>query len=200
VDKVLFASSSSVYGEGNRQPSRETDRVDNPQSIYAVTKRAGELLAQAYHQLYGISVGCLRFFTVYGPRQRPEMAIHKFVRLIDRGEDIPVFGDGNSERDYTYIDDIVDGVVAALEVDFDFEIVNLGDSQPVRLSRLIHLIEKGLSHQASVQHLSEQPGDVTRTCAYIEKAHRLLGYAPKVSIEKGISLFVQWYQGRQKGT
>jgi UDP-glucuronate 4-epimerase len=197
VSMLLYGSSSSVYGEGNSRPSRETDRVDSPQSVYAVTKRAGELLAWAYHRLYGISVGCLRFFTVYGPRQRPEMAIHKFTRLILEGERIPVFGDGSSNRDYTYIDDIIDGVVAALEADFDFEIVNLGGSQPVSLQRLISLIESSLSRRAEIKSLSQQPGDVHRTCAHIEKARQLLGYSPKVSIEKGIPLFVRWFQERQ---
>jgi UDP-glucuronate 4-epimerase len=197
VPKFLFGSSSSVYGTGNSFPSRETDRVDTPQSVYAVTKRTGELLAWAYHQLYGMSVGCLRFFTVYGPRQRPEMAIHKFTRLIWEGQEVPVFGDGSSERDYTYIDDIVDGLVAALEADFDFEIFNLGDSQSVPLHRMIALIEKSLSRRAQIKNLAEQPGDVRKTCAHIEKAHQLLGYAPKVPIEKGIPLFVHWFQKRQ---
>jgi UDP-glucuronate 4-epimerase len=197
--KVLFGSSSSVYGEGNSAPSRETDRVDHPRSVYAATKRAGELLARTYHQLYGISVGCLRFFTVYGPRQRPEMAIHKFVRLIDRDEEIPVFGDGSSERDYTYIEDIIDGIEAALNAEYGFEIINLGDNQPVQLRRLIDLIEDNLSRRAQIQYLSEQPGDVGRTCAHIGKAQKLLGYTPRVPIEKGISLFVQWYRQRNKG-
>ncbi|KPL19457.1 MAG: epimerase [candidate division Zixibacteria bacterium SM23_81] len=197
VPKFLFGSSSSVYGAGNSFPSRETDRVDTPQSVYAVTKRTGELLAWAYHQLYGMSVGCLRFFTVYGPRQRPEMAIHKFTRLIWEGQEVPVFGDGSSERDYTYIDDIVDGLIAALEADFDFEIFNLGDSQSVPLHRMIALIEQSLSRRAQIKNLAEQPGDVRKTCAHIEKAHQLLGYAPKVPIEKGIPLFVHWFQKRQ---
>jgi len=197
ISKFLFGSSSSVYGDGNSFPSRETDRVDTPQSVYAVTKRAGELLAWAYHRLYGMSVGCLRLFTVYGPRQRPEMAIHKFTRLIWEGREIPVFGDGSSERDYTYVDDIIDGIVAALEADFDFEIINLGDSQSVPLCRVIALIEESLSLRAQIKSLSEQLGDVRKTCAHIEKARRLLGYTPKVPIEKGIPLFVQWFQGRQ---
>ncbi|MCK4271271.1 NAD-dependent epimerase/dehydratase family protein, partial [bacterium] len=142
-------------------------------------------------------VACLRLFTVYGPRQRPEMAIHKFTRLIWKEEQLPVFGDGSSERDYTYIDDIIDGLVAALESDFGFEIINLGGSQPVFLHRMITLIEESLSRQAHIKNLAEQPGDVKRTCARIEKAHRLLGFSPKVPIEKGIPLFVQWFQRRQ---
>ncbi len=197
ISRFLYGSSSSVYGECDASPSRETDRTDHPQSVYAVTKRAGELLTWAYHRLYGMSVGCLRFFTVYGPRQRPEMAINKFTRLIWQGEQIPVFGDGSSERDHTYIDDVIDGVAAALEADFDFEIINIGDAQPVSLRRLISLIEKSLSRRAQIKNLSEQPGDVHRTCAHIEKAHQLLGYRPKVSIEKGIPLFVRWFQERQ---
>lgn len=199
VPKLLFGSSSSVYGDDNPFPSRETDRVDNPRSVYAVTKRAGELLAQAYHRLYGMSVGCLRLFTVYGPRQRPEMAVHKFTRLIWEGREIPVFGDGSSERDYTYIDDIIDGLVAALEVDFDFEIINLGHSQSVPLRRMIALIEESLSRRAQIRNLSEQPGEVRKTCAHIEKAHRLLGYTPQVPIERGIPVFVQWFQGQLDG-
>jgi UDP-glucuronate 4-epimerase len=194
VSRVLFSSSSSVYGNGNALPYRETDRVDNLQSVYAVTKRAGELLAGAYHRLYGLSVVCLRLFTVYGPRQRPEMAIHKFTRLIWEGREIPVYGDSTSERDYTYIDDVIDGIVAALEADFDFEIINLGDSKSVPLHRMIALIEKDLSRRAEMKNLSQQPGDMHKTCAHIGKARRLLGYAPKVPIEKGIPLFVRWFQ------
>jgi len=198
VQKVLFASSSSVYGSANSHPSQESDRVDNPQSVYAVTKRAGELLAQAYHHLYGMSIGCLRLFTVYGPRQRPEMAIHKFTRMIWQGQEIPVFGDGNSERDYTYVDDIVSGMTAALEADFGFEIINLGDSRPVPLGVMIACIEKSLSRRAEIRNFSEQPGDVARTCAHIEKAQRLLNYSPEVPIEKGIPLFIRWFQERQQ--
>jgi UDP-glucuronate 4-epimerase len=198
VEKVLFASSSSVYGEVNSSPSRENDPVDRPQSVYAATKRAGELMASTYHQLYGLSVGCLRLFTVYGPRQRPEMAIHKFVRLIDEGEEVPLFGDGSSERDYTYIEDIIDGIVAALKVTYQFEIFNLGDSRPIPLQRLLQIIEEHLSRQARRQSLPRQPGDVYRTCAHIEKARRMLGYQPRVPIEKGVALFVQWYRERQQ--
>jgi UDP-glucuronate 4-epimerase len=196
--KVLFASSSSVYGEINSAPSKESDRVDHPLSIYAATKRAGELMACAYHQLYGISIACLRLFTVYGPRQRPEMAIHKFVRLIEQGEDVPLFGNGNSERDYTYIEDIIEGMVAALKTSYGYEIFNLGDSRPVPLRRLIEIIEENLSHRARLQTLPKQPGDVQRTCAHIEKAHHMLGYQPRVSIENGIPLFIRWYRERHK--
>ena len=160
VGKVLFASSSSVYGEINAEPSRESDPADRPQSVYAATKRAGELMASTYHQLYGISIGCLRLFTVYGPRQRPEMAIYKFVRLIEGGEEVPLFGDGNSERDYTFIEDIIAGIVAALKADYGFEIFNLGGSRPVPLERLIEIIEKTLSKKARLQSLPTQPGDV----------------------------------------
>jgi len=198
VEKVLFASSSSVYGEVNSAPSRESDPVDRPQSVYAATKRAGELMASAYHQLYGISIGCLRLFTVYGPRQRPEMAIHKFVRLIDRGEDVPLFGDGSSERDYTYIEDIIDGIAAALKVNFGFEIFNLGDSRPVPLGRLIEIIEQHLNQEARRRSLPRQPGDVQKTCAHIGKARRMLGYQPRVPIEEGVALFVRWYRERQQ--
>ena len=196
--KVLFASSSSVYGEVNSQPSKESDPVDRPQSVYAATKRAGELMAATYHELYDISVGCLRLFTVYGPRQRPEMAVHKFVRLIEGGEDVPLYGDGSSERDYTYIDDIIDGIVAALKVTFGFEIFNLGNSRPIPLERLVQIIEEHLSRRARRRSLPRQVGDVQRTCAQIEKARRMLGYQPRVPIEEGVALFVRWYRERNR--
>jgi len=198
VPKILFGSSSSVYGNGDSLPFREADRVDSPQSVYAVTKRAGELLTWAYHRLCGVSVACLRLFTVYGPRQRPEMAIHKFTHLIWQGREVPVYGDGSSERDYTYIDDIIDGMMAALETDFDFEIINLGGSQPVPLRRMIALLEKCLSRPAHIKNLNQQPGDMYKTHAHIGKAHELLGYSPKVPVENGIPLFVQWFQEQQK--
>ena len=196
--KILFASSSSVYGEANSAPSKESDPVDRPRSVYAATKRAGELMVSAYHQLYGIPTGCLRLFTVYGPRQRPEMAIHKFVRLIERGEEVPLFGDGSSERDYTYVGDVIDGIMAALKIEFGFEIFNLGDSRPVPLERLIEIIEEHLDQRARRQSLPRQPGDVHRTCAHIGKARRMLGYKPQVSIEEGIELFIRWYRERHQ--
>ncbi len=194
VPKFIYGGSSSVYGDSSKVPFSEEDCCDRPVSPYAATKRANELICHAYHHLFGIKVVSLRFFTVYGPRQRPEMAIHKFTRLIDRGEEIPVFGDGSSRRDYTYIDDIIQGVLAAHEKDFDFEIFNLGESQTTDLLTLIHLIEENLGKKAKIKFLPFQPGDVHVTYADISKAKRLLGYNPQVPIEQGIRRFVDWYK------
>lgn len=197
IKRFVFASSSSVYGDNEKIPFSESDAVDNPVSPYAATKRAAELVCHSYHHLHKIEIACLRFFTVYGPRQRPEMAIHKFTRLISEGRPIPVYGDGASERDYTYIDDIIDGVVSVIERHRGFEIYNLGDSNPVPLQRLVALIETALDRKAVLQGLPPQPGDVKRTYADIEKARRTLGYEPRVPIEEGIRRFVRWY--RQRG-
>jgi len=200
VRKFIFASSSSVYGINQKLPFNEEDRVENPVSPYASTKRAGELLCYTYHHLYNIPVICLRFFTVYGPRQRPEMAIHKFTRLIYQNKPIPVYGDGTSRRDYTYIDDIIDGLIASIEREFSYEIINLGESRTVTLLELIRLIEKNLNRKAIIQWLPEQPGDVPVTYADINKAKRLLGYNPSVSIEEGIERFVDWFlKTKQEG-
>ena len=193
IENFIFGSSSSVYGIAERVPFSE-DEVTRPISPYGASKRSGELLCHAYSSLYGISVTCLRFFTVYGPRQRPDMAIHKFVRLIDRGEKIPVYGDGTSKRDYTYIDDIVDGIMAALGEKFTFEIINLGNSRTVELRELIHLIEEELGKDARIERLPDQPGDVPITYADISKAKRLLNYSPGTGIEEGIAKFVEWYR------
>lgn len=194
VEQFVFGSSSSVYGVKSAAPFGEDDPVGRPISPYAATKRAGELLCHAHHHLYGLPVVCLRFFTVYGPRQRPDLAIHKFVRLIEAGEPIPVFGDGSSSRDYTYCSDVVDGIIAALELPPGFEIINLGNSEPVTLSDLIALIEDALGKKADVQRLPGQPGDVPITCADVSKAARLLGYAPRFPIGKGIARFVEWFR------
>ncbi len=194
VPKFVYGSSSSVYGYTNKVPFSEEDCSDRPASPYAATKRANELICHAYHHLFGLKVICLRFFTVYGPRQRPEMAIHKFTRLIDRGEEIPVFGDGSSKRDYTYIDDIIQGVLAAIDKDFDYEIFNLGESQVTDLLTLIHLIEENLGKRARLKFLPFQPGDVPITYADISKAKKLLGYQPRVPIEEGIRRFIVWYK------
>ena len=194
VRKFVYGSSSSVYGYSNKVPFSEEDCSDRPASPYAATKRANELICHAYHHLFGIKTICLRFFTVYGPRQRPEMAIHKFTRLIDQGEEIPVYGDGSSKRDYTYIDDIIQGVMAAIEKDFDYEIINLGESRVTDLLTLIHLIEENLGKKAKLKFLPFQPGDVPITYADISKAKRLLGYHPQVPIEEGIKRFVIWYK------
>ena len=194
VRRFVFASSSSVYGDNEKIPFSESDPVDNPVSPYAATKRAAELVCHSCHHLYGTDLACLRFFTVYGPRQRPEMAIHKFTRLINEGRPVPLFGDGTSERDYTFIDDIIDGVISVIERHRGFEIYNLGDSNPVPLARLVSLIEEALDKKAEIERLPAQPGDVRRTCADIEKARRLLGYEPRIKIEDGIARFVRWYQ------
>ncbi|NPA49817.1 MAG: NAD-dependent epimerase/dehydratase family protein [Thermodesulfobacteria bacterium] len=194
VRKFVYGGSSSVYGYSNKVPFSEEDCSDRPASPYAATKRANELICHAYHHLFGLKVVCLRFFTVYGPRQRPEMAIHKFTRLIDRGEEIPVFGDGSSKRDYTYIDDIIQGVLAAIDKDFDYEIFNLGESQVTDLLTLIRLIEENLGKKAKIKFLPFQPGDVPVTYADITKAKKLLGYNPQVPIEEGIKRFIAWYK------
>lgn len=194
VGCFLFGSTSSVYGVNGKVPFSEEDPLDRLISPYAVTKRAAELLCHSYHYNYGLPVTCLRFFTVYGPRQRPEMAIHKFTRMIARGERIPVYHQGRSERDYTYVDDIARGVLAALNQPFDFEIVNLGNSRTVPLLDLIGIIERELGRRADVELLPAQPGDVPLTFADISKARRLLGWAPRTPIEEGVARFVEWYR------
>jgi UDP-glucuronate 4-epimerase len=194
VAKFIFGSSSSVYGNNAKLPFSEKDDVDRPISPYAATKRAGELLCATYHELYRLNVFALRFFTVYGPRQRPEMAIHKFTRLIDRGLPLPRFGDGSTRRDYTYISDIIQGVLSAIERVQGFEIINLGGSQTTRLDELITLLERHLNMKAIVEDEPGQPGDVVATYADVDKARRLLGYEPKVPVEEGLKLFVDWYR------
>lgn len=195
---VVFGSSSSVYGNTAPVPFREDDPVAAPISPYAATKRAGELLCHAHHHLYGTSVVALRFFTVYGPRQRPDLAIHKFARLIAAGEAIPFFGDGSTRRDYTWVDDIVQGIEGALVLACagpgTFEIVNLGESQTVSLARLVELLGDALGVEPRLDRQPAQPGDVERTCADVTKARRLLGYQPRVSIEEGIPRFVEWFR------
>jgi len=194
VEHFVFASSSSVYGGSQQIPFREDDPVMYPVSPYAATKRAGELYCHTYYHLYRLPCICLRFFTVYGPRGRPEMAIYKFARLIDLGKPIPVYGDGSSKRDYTFISDIVDGVMAAVDVQVGYEIVNLGESRLVPLSYMIALLEQELGKKAIVDYQPEQPGDVRVTYADISKARRLLGYNPSFPIEKGIKVFIEWYR------
>lgn len=193
IKKFVFASSSSVYGNNKKVPFSEEDNVDNPVSPYAATKKAGELIAYTYHHLYQMSISCIRFFTVYGPRQRPDMAIHKFTRLIDQGEPIPVFGDGTSKRDYTFISDIIDGLVRSLDRCSGYEIYNLGDSRTIGLMEMIATIEKYLGKKANLQRLPFQPGDVEITFADISKARKKLDYAPKVFFEEGIKEFIEWY-------
>ncbi len=194
IGRFIFGSSSSVYGNAEKTPFSESDSVDTPISPYAATKKAGELLCYAYHHLYKMDMFCLRFFTVYGPRQRPEMAIHKFTRMIEDGEEVPQFGDGKSSRDYTYIDDIVEGVVASVEKVKGYEVINLGESKTISLSELIQKLEALLGKKARIKILPQQPGDVERTFADINKASRLLGYSPKFSIDEGLKRFVEWYR------
>ncbi|MFW5923666.1 MAG: GDP-mannose 4,6-dehydratase, partial [Planctomycetota bacterium] len=194
VEMFVFGSSSSVYGESTCAPFSEDEAADRPVSPYAATKRSGELFAHTYHHLFDFPVVALRFFTVYGPRQRPDLAIHKFVRLMDEGKPIPMYGDGSSKRDYTYVDDIVDGVLAAVDSKLEFEIINLGNSNPVQLSDLIDLIGEAVGREPKINQLPDQPGDVPLTCADVTKAEALLNYSPQVSIQDGLSRFVEWYR------
>ncbi len=196
IPKVLFASSSSVYGGNTKVPFSEDDFVDHPVSPYAATKKAGELLCHTYCHLYGMNVAALRFFTVYGPRQRPEMAIHKFTRRILEGKEIDLFGDGSSRRDYTYIDDIVSGVLGALNAPPGYRVYNLGESATISLSDLVSLLEKACGRPAVRRSTPPQPGDVPITYADISRAKAEIGYAPHTSIEKGIVRFVDWYRRR----
>ena len=192
IGKFIFGSSSSVYGDNEKVPFSEDDNVDFPISPYAATKKAGELICHTYHHLYGISVTCLRFFTVYGPRQRPDLAIHKFARLIEQGKLIPIYGDGTMMRDFTYIDDIINGTVAAMQNCNGFNIYNLGESRPMTVNDLIVEIEKALGKKAIKEYVLPQPGDVERTYADVTKAVSELGYNPKTKIEDGLAKFVAW--------
>lgn len=202
VDHFVFASSSSVYGNNTKVPFSESDFVDHPISPYAATKKAGELLCHTYSHLYSIKTTCLRFFTVYGPRQRPDLAIHKFAKRMLEGKTIPVFGNGETRRDYTYIDDIVDGVVKALQFNFDpasprFEVFNLGESATVTLSEMIAALEKVLGVKAKIERLPMEPGDVECTYADISKSKRVLGYNPVTPFERGVEKFAEWIQKKE---
>jgi UDP-glucuronate 4-epimerase len=192
----IFGSSSSVYGINRKVPFAEDDPVDQPISPYATTKRTGELLCFNYHHLYGLKTACLRFFTVYGPAQRPEMAIHKFTERLARGDRLPMFGRGDSRRDYTYVDDIVDGIVAALDLAPGFEIFNLGGAETTSLSDLVAWLAEELAVEPRIEYLPEQPGDVPITYADVTKAARMLGYSPKVPIREGLRRFVAWYRSQ----
>lgn len=195
VPRFIFGSSSSVYGINSKVPFSEDDSVASPISPYAATKIAGEAACHVYSHLYDLRVVCLRFFTVYGARQRPDLAIHKFAALISKGMPIPIFGDGTARRDYTYIDDIIAGVTAAMNYDGSrFEVINLGESQTVELRRLVELIERALGKRAIIDKRPLQPGDVPVTYADISKARRLLGYDPRTKIEAGIERFVDWFK------
>lgn len=190
----VFASSSSVYGGSKKELFSELDDVSNPVSPYAATKKACELLGSTYHHLYKMPVAALRFFTVYGPRGRPDMAAFKFISRVSHGEELHQYGDGSTSRDYTYIDDIVDGCIRTLDRPSGFQIYNLGNGKPVRLSAFINLVAKSVGRPANIKILPDQPGDVPRTCADISKARQLLGYDPKTSFEQGIQNTVDWFQ------
>lgn len=193
IKNFVFASSSSVYGNSQKIPFSENDNVTNPISPYAATKKACELFAATYHNLYGLNCTGLRFFTVYGPGGRPDMAPFLFLDAIFRGKQIKKFGDGTSARDYTYIDDIVEGIVMALEKNFPFEIINLGNNKPIELNYFIKLVERLVGKSAKIKQMPEQPGDVKITYADITKAKKLLGWEPKTKIEEGMEKFTKWY-------
>lgn len=197
LKNFVFASSSSVYGINSKVPFSEEDPITCPISPYASTKRAGELIAYTYSHLYGVPITCLRFFTVYGERGRPDMAVAKFTRLIHEGKEIPVYGDGSARRDFTYIGDIVKGVLASIYKPFSYEIINLGNSNTVDVRRLIEVIEGNLNKKARVKTLPPAPGDVPITYADVEKAGRLLGYRPETPIEEGVARYVKWFLGRE---
>ncbi|HVM61819.1 MAG TPA: GDP-mannose 4,6-dehydratase [Verrucomicrobiae bacterium] len=194
VTKFVFASSSSVYGTSQPVPFREDMGPLQPISPYAATKLADEALCHVYHHLCGLDVACLRLFTAYGPRQRPDLAIHKFTSAIWRGQPVEMYGDGTTARDYTYVDDVVQGFVACLDREVGFEVINLGESRTVELRELVRLIETAVGKKAHLRRLAEQPGDVPITYADISKAKRLLGYNPRVDIEEGIRRFVEWFR------
>ena len=194
VQKFLFASSSSVYGNQKKVPFSEEDDVNEPISPYAATKRAGELICHSYWHLYGMPISCLRFFTVYGPRQRPDLAIHKFTRLIAAGRPIPIFGDGSTSRDYTFVADIVRGILAALERCERYRIYNLGGSEPVTLSNLVAEIERAMGKKAIIERKPAQPGDVERTFADLTRSSAELGYRPQTTLVEGLKKFVAWFR------
>ena len=192
--RFVFASSSSVYGGNTKVPFSEADPVENPVSPYAATKRSGELLAYTHHHLYDIPTTCLRFFTVFGPRQRPEMAIHKFVRCVFEGRPIPFFGDGSTRRDYTYVADIVDGVVRSIDRCSGYEIYNLGESATTSLAELVEWIGEACGIEPIIDRQPLQPGDVTITYADVSKARRMLDYDPQTPVKEGLARFVAWYR------
>jgi UDP-glucuronate 4-epimerase len=195
--KLVHASSSSVYGGQEKVPFSESDPIDRPWSPYAATKRANELMLNTWHHLYGIESHALRFFTVYGPGQRPDLAIAKFIRLIEEDRPIPFYGDGTTGRDYTYIDDIVHGVLASIDRVAGCEIINLGGDEPITLTQMVETIENALGKKARLDRKPVQPGDVPRTMADITKAGKLLGYAPKTSFTEGVQRQVEWFHNSQ---
>ncbi len=197
IKRFVCASSSSVYGNSTKNSFSESDCVDFPISPYAATKKCIEILGHVYHNLYQINMIQLRFFTVYGPRQRPDLAIHKFSKLISNGEEIPFFGDGSTARDYTFIDDIIDGVLKSIvyleENENVFEIINLGESEVITLKEMISTLENALNLKAEIKQLPMQQGDVKRTNADISKAKKLLKFAPQTNFQNGIKIFVEWF-------
>lgn len=193
INNFVFASSSSVYGNNKKIPFSEDDQIANPLSPYAATKAVGELLLSTYHNLYGLNCTALRFFTVYGSSGRPDMAPFLFTDAIFKGKLIQKYGKGNSKRDYTYIDDVIDGVINALEKNLSFEIINLGNNKPIELNKFISLIEKILKKKAVIKQCPVQPGDANITYADISKAKKLIEYNPKTSIEDGMNKFINWY-------
>lgn len=197
VKKNVIASSSSVYGNNEKVPFSETDNVDKPISPYAATKKCTEILGHVYHHLYRIDMIFLRFFTVFGPRQRPDLAIHKFTKLISENKEIPFYGDGSTARDYTFIDDIIDGVVKSIDFveknENVYETINLGENQVINLNEMLSVIETELGKSANKKYLPMQPGDVQKTNADIEKAQKLIGYSPKTNYQNGIKIFVEWF-------
>jgi UDP-glucuronate 4-epimerase len=203
IRSFVFASSSSVYGDNEKVPFSESDPVDHPISPYAATKKAGELICHTYHHLYGLGTVALRFFTAYGPRQRPDLAIHKFARLMAERRPLPVFGDGSTARDYTYIEDIVEGVTGALDYlaanPAAYEVVNLGESRTVTLTEMIRVLADEMGIEPVLERLPPQPGDVRRTFADITKARRLLGYDPVTEFREGIRRFLRWLEEDRAG-
>jgi UDP-glucuronate 4-epimerase len=196
--RFVYASSSSVYGDRAEGPFRETDPVDLPVSPYAATKKACELMAHTFHHLYGLPVTGLRFFTAFGPRNRPDLAIAKFTRLIDNGSPVPMFGDGTSRRDYTYIDDIVDGVVLAIKACRSHHLYNLGHSEPIALRGMIEAIALALGKPATIEQQPEQSGDVRQTFADLERAGRDLGYRPVTPFDEGLKRYIEWYRSNSR--
>ena len=197
INKVVYASSSSVYGNSKNTPFKETDTVDFPISPYAASKKAGELICHNYHHLYGINIFALRFFTVYGKRNRPDMGMYKFCKAINEGKIIQLYGNGEPRRDFTYVDDIVDGILKSILNVNGFEIFNLGESQTISVNGLIELFEQKLGKKAITEKIGMQPGDVMETYADISKAKKMLGYDPKTTVEEGVSKLVDWYMNEK---
>lgn len=192
IKKMIYASSSSVYGNSNMVPFIENDACDHPISPYAASKRSSELICHTYHYLFNMDIFCLRFFTVYGPKQRPDLAIHKFTNYIFEGKRIPFYGDGTTKRDYTFIDDIIDGIILAIDKVSGFEIINLGESKTIMLKELLQNLEEIIGKKALIEKLPLQQGDVNLTYADLSKAKKILGYSPKWNIHDGLTKFINW--------